>query len=58
MVACLAVALESWAVAPAQECWMPRLPSQGLAQPWGQEAGETLSTVGTTSCAQVGGECP
>ena len=57
MVACLVVALGSWAVSFAQECWMPRLVAQGLTQLWGQEAGEMVWSVGTTSGERAGEEC-
>ena len=84
LVACLAVALGSWAwsvaqvvpqaaalrsVVPlqlvplpvadlSQGCVVQRLVAQGLSRPWGQEAGETVCSVGTTSGEQAGEECP
>ena len=42
----------------SQECLVQRLVAQGLTQLWGQEAGETVCSVGTTSGEQAGEECP
>ena len=42
----------------SQECLVQRLVVQGLTQLWGQEAGETEWSVGTTSGEQAGEECP
>ena len=42
----------------SQGCMVQWLVAQELSRPWGQEAGETVCSVDTTSGEQAGEGCP